>query len=207
MNCRRYSIDGKPRAGLLRCALAVAECTKSGLCRDRANRVKGPGLRIDLDVRRVWRCAKCGKTVRTPVQVVAQRCNCPDGPWMTLQPPVKREPFRPPFREPLPEVEPAPAQPVSPSGTAVPVVEEPSVIFPVAEPVPAGPAAETPETAAGPAPSVTETPAATPEPAAAAPAASAPGAPAAAAPEPAAASPPPDDFGAGLSEVSPTPPV
>jgi hypothetical protein len=69
---------------------------------DRAIVVKGPGLRIGLDVRRVWRCAKCGRTVRTAVQVVAQRCGCSEaGNWMVLQPPVKREPFCPPVREPL----------------------------------------------------------------------------------------------------------
>jgi len=66
--------------------------------------VKGPGLRIDLDVRRVWRCPKCGRTVRTPAHVVSQRCGCSEqGQWMRLEPPVKREPFRAPPREPIPD--------------------------------------------------------------------------------------------------------
>ena len=57
-----------------------------------------------MDVRRIWRCSKCGKTVRTPGLVTAQRCNCSDdSQWMRLEPPVKREPFLPPHREPLPE--------------------------------------------------------------------------------------------------------
>jgi hypothetical protein len=108
--------------------------------------VKGPGLRIDLDVRRVWRCAKCGKTVRTQGQITAQRCGCADGSqWMELQPPVKREPFRAPHRDPIPEDGPDPetdektesvpelpvasaapspaAEPVEPAPTATIVVE------------------------------------------------------------------------------------
>lgn len=65
--------------------------------------VKGPGLRIDLDVRREWRCTRCGRTVRTPVFVTAQRCSCSsDDGWMQLQQPAKREPYRPPPRAPEP---------------------------------------------------------------------------------------------------------
>src|SRR5262245_7178595 len=101
-------------SGVVTMRWKAAKCTKIDLLCDRPIRVKGPGLRIDLDVRRIWCCAKCGKTVRTAVQVVAQRCGCADAPWMSLQPPVKREPFRPPVREPLPDVE-APLE--QPAGT------------------------------------------------------------------------------------------
>jgi hypothetical protein len=62
--------------------------------------VKGPGLRANLDVRRVWRCPRCGRVARTPGAVTAVRCGCGDETWMQLQPPVKREPFRPPPRTP-----------------------------------------------------------------------------------------------------------
>lgn len=63
--------------------------------------MKGPGFRIDLDVRRVWRCPRCGRLARTAGGITAQRCHCAeDGTWMQLQPPVKREPFRPPPRSP-----------------------------------------------------------------------------------------------------------
>lgn len=63
--------------------------------------MKGPGLRIDLDVRRIWRCPRCGRVARTSGGVTAQRCRCVDnGTWMQLQQPVKREPFRPPPRAP-----------------------------------------------------------------------------------------------------------
>ena len=66
--------------------------------------MKGPGLRIDLDVRRVWRCSKCGRIVRTLGQVTAQRCGCTEAAqWMHLEPAVKREPFHAPPREHLPE--------------------------------------------------------------------------------------------------------
>ncbi len=66
--------------------------------------MKGPGLRLDLDVRRVWRCEKCGRIARTPGQVTAQRCGCTEPPqWMHLEPPIKKEPFQAPVREHLPE--------------------------------------------------------------------------------------------------------
>src|SRR5262249_17022825 len=103
MNCWSCSMVGKRAAGVLRCAWA-AKFTKTPLLSDRPIPVKGPGLRIDLDVRRVWRCAKCGKSIRTPAHVVSQRCGCSEpGQWMRLEPPVKREPFRPPPREPIPD--------------------------------------------------------------------------------------------------------
>lgn len=62
--------------------------------------MKGPGLRANLDVRRVWRCPRCGRVARSPGAVTAVRCGCADETWMQLQPPVKREPFRPPPRTP-----------------------------------------------------------------------------------------------------------
>jgi hypothetical protein len=62
--------------------------------------VKGPGLRITLDVRRIWRCPRCGRIARTPGSVTAQRCGCSDDAWMQLQPPVKRERYCPPPRTP-----------------------------------------------------------------------------------------------------------
>ena len=62
--------------------------------------MKGPGLRVNLDVRRLWRCPRCGRVARTPGAVTAVRCGCSDETWMQLQPPVKREPFRPPPRTP-----------------------------------------------------------------------------------------------------------
>lgn len=79
--------------------------------------MKGPGLRIDLDVRRSWRCPKCGRTVRTPAHVVSQRCGCSEqGNWMRLELPVKRAPFVAPVREPLPEEDDRGARGVSASG-------------------------------------------------------------------------------------------
>jgi hypothetical protein len=186
-------------SGVVTMRWKAAECTKCDLFCDRPIRVKGPGLRIDLDVRRIWRCAKCGKTVRTAVQVVAQRCGCADAPWMTLQPPVKREPFRPPVREPLPEIEAESEKPVAVSVAAGPqVVEPPAAALPAAESAPAGLPAE-----ANP-------PAAEAELATAAPPAAGSGSASVepAAPEPAPASPPPpDDFGAGLDDVSPETPA
>ena len=47
--------------------------------------IKGPGLRIDLEVRRLWECPRCGRRARDTGDVVSKRCGCtPDGEWMRL---------------------------------------------------------------------------------------------------------------------------
>ncbi len=38
--------------------------------------MKGPGMRLALDVRRVWECPECGHRRKTDGHVVAKRCNC-----------------------------------------------------------------------------------------------------------------------------------
>lgn len=38
--------------------------------------MKGPGLRIDVDVRRVWRCPVCGQSQRLGLDFTAPRCPC-----------------------------------------------------------------------------------------------------------------------------------
>ena len=47
--------------------------------------MKGPGMRLALDVRRVWECPECGRRRKTDGHVVAKRCNCQkEGVWMRL---------------------------------------------------------------------------------------------------------------------------
>lgn len=47
--------------------------------------MKGPGLRLDLDVRRMWRCPRCGRERRADASVTALTCGCaPDHPRMQL---------------------------------------------------------------------------------------------------------------------------
>lgn len=47
--------------------------------------MKGPGVRLDLDVRRVWQCPRCSRTIKTDGNLVAKRCTCtPEGVWMRL---------------------------------------------------------------------------------------------------------------------------
>ena len=47
--------------------------------------IKGPGLRNDLDVRRVWRCPACGQTQRLTQDITSARCRCVrDGVSMKL---------------------------------------------------------------------------------------------------------------------------
>lgn len=38
--------------------------------------MKGPGLRIDVDVRRPWSCPSCGQSQRLTMDVTAPRCLC-----------------------------------------------------------------------------------------------------------------------------------
>ena len=47
--------------------------------------MKGPGLRIEIDVRRAWRCPTCGQNQRWPTDITAPRCFCVrDGVAMKL---------------------------------------------------------------------------------------------------------------------------
>ena len=47
--------------------------------------MKGPGMRLDLDVRRVWECPRCQRRRKTQGQIVSQVCYCTnDGTWMRL---------------------------------------------------------------------------------------------------------------------------
>jgi hypothetical protein len=38
--------------------------------------MKGPGMRLELDVRRVWRCPACSREARSEGGVVAKICGC-----------------------------------------------------------------------------------------------------------------------------------
>jgi hypothetical protein len=40
------------------------------------SKMKGPGMRLDLDVRRVWRCPACGRESRAEGKEVGRTCNC-----------------------------------------------------------------------------------------------------------------------------------
>ncbi len=46
--------------------------------------IKGPGLKNDLDVRRLWRCPECGYERRVSGSRTAVRCRCASRPFMTL---------------------------------------------------------------------------------------------------------------------------
>lgn len=45
----------------------------------RSVQIKGPGLRIDLDVRRVWKCPQCESIRRTEGSIASVVCDCADG--------------------------------------------------------------------------------------------------------------------------------
>jgi hypothetical protein len=60
--------------------------------------MKGPGIKLDLDVRRVWRCPKCAREFRLAGEVVARRCGCAEeGVSMQLvSEPKRRRPVEKP---------------------------------------------------------------------------------------------------------------
>jgi hypothetical protein len=62
--------------------------------------MKGPGVRVDQDVRRFWRCPLCGKVTRTAGRVTTVVCLCTGEPrWMQLEPTPRRPRYVPPPRE------------------------------------------------------------------------------------------------------------
>ncbi len=66
--------------------------------------MKGPGLRIRHDVRRVFRCPRCDRVVKTAVDVTAVRCHCSEEKaWMRLETPPKTVRILREAPPPLPE--------------------------------------------------------------------------------------------------------
>lgn len=62
--------------------------------------MKGPGMRLDLDVRRVWQCPACGREIRSDVRAVSKLCTCTrEGIAMRL---VELPRHRPTVRIPVP---------------------------------------------------------------------------------------------------------
>jgi len=62
--------------------------------------MKGPGVRSDQDVRRLWRCPLCDKVTRTGGQVTSVSCQCNgQRTWMRLEKTPQRPRYVPPPRE------------------------------------------------------------------------------------------------------------
>src|SRR5262249_51882760 len=118
--------------------------------------------------------------------------------WMVLQVPVKREPFRPPVREPLPETESEPDQTITSTAAEAPVTSNPAADAPVVDS--ADVTRQSQEELPPPATAIPAAPPAATEPAAVEPADAEP-----ADASTAAANPPPDDFGAGLTDSAANP--
>ena len=98
--------------------------------------MKGPGLRVRFDVRRLWRCPQCGRTSLETGDVVSVPCLCADPQvWMQLVPQPKPE--RPQFaRIVIPED--APPEEVPPTvAQASPVALEQEPESPAHEVTPA----------------------------------------------------------------------
>lgn len=77
----RVPLDHHRIAGHGLVSVRVAACLRiiEPLARVRLARkqlMKGPGLRIDIDVRRAWLCPTCGKGQRLTMDITAPRCPC-----------------------------------------------------------------------------------------------------------------------------------
>ncbi len=88
--------------------------------------MKGPGLRVRLDVRRLWVCPQCGRRVRAVGSVTSRVCTNPshqEAIWMQLveerpQPPTHAPPTEPPAPAASMEIPPAPADESPPQSAA-----------------------------------------------------------------------------------------
>lgn len=82
--------------------------------------MKGPGLRINFDAKRAWKCPACGKSIRLSGEVASQVCLCTNPPtWMRLQP----DPPKPKFsfeRISIPEPEPEPEEELPTAQAVIP---------------------------------------------------------------------------------------
>ncbi len=56
--------------------IALTGAKRSTVREDHA--IKGPGIRLDLDVRRVWRCPSCQRVLKTAGHVTSRRCPIDD---------------------------------------------------------------------------------------------------------------------------------
>lgn len=66
--------------------------------------MRGPGLRLKYDVRRLWQCPECGYERHAPATEVTVRCHCNEqDPWMKLVEPQRQ--IRPAARPLDPYVE------------------------------------------------------------------------------------------------------
>ena len=52
--------------------------------------MRGPGMRHKLDVRRLWRCPRCGAERRLPADVTTVHCVCGEAPFMQIVEPTRR---------------------------------------------------------------------------------------------------------------------
>ncbi|GIS58285.1 MAG: hypothetical protein CM1200mP2_05100 [Planctomycetaceae bacterium] len=75
------------RARLKRaCMVVIAPGARRGAGR---TTIKGPGIRLDLDVRRVWRCPSCQRVLKTAGHITSRTCPI-DGAWMQLDDSAQR---------------------------------------------------------------------------------------------------------------------
>lgn len=87
--------------------------------------MRGPGMRLELDMRRTWTCPACGNAQKLGWQATSLRCPCqPGGVPMRLTQDVRpRRTFVIPEFVPIPEPDDVP-EPVAPAPTSASVSAE-----------------------------------------------------------------------------------
>jgi hypothetical protein len=107
---------------------------------DWSKEMKGPGMRLDLDVRRVWQCPACGREIKSEGQTVSKACGCTkEGVAMRLVEKPRPKPTvripQPPIPDPdIPELSDFPTDlPVNPASAqlSTPKVVDPWDIHPI----------------------------------------------------------------------------
>ena len=107
--------------------------------------MRGPGLRLDLDVRRRWRCPLCGVERRTEGDVTQIRCVCTsDGVLMQLASVARPPRPQPKPHDPYMDVDSFGDDPEEPAGETAVVSTPPPVEEPVAGPRPVPPIGRSP---------------------------------------------------------------
>lgn len=103
--------------------------------------MRGPGYKLSGDVRRTWRCPKCGKERKLMGDVTSLACGCTDNPWMQIVAERTMEPRplqRPSDIERRPidfGIEPPPKAPERPEATIIKPAISKDVDLPPANPV------------------------------------------------------------------------
>jgi hypothetical protein len=103
-------------------------CELAGLQREKLVKggwMRGPGYKLSGDVRRTWRCPRCGRERKLDGDVTTLQCGCEEGTWMQIvrERTMSPRPLQRPSdveRHPIDfGIEPSPPQATKPEATII----------------------------------------------------------------------------------------